>query len=189
MRGALPSGDRRQRHAGGGLGGHAEAHERRLQAGGGGDEGDVTVGEHRHADADADTVDRGEQRLGKRLEHRHEQLIARRVELGERFGVGHLGQVHARREGAAVAGQHDAVDGVVLGGVGEGLGHGLPQRLAEGVERLGPVEAQQPDAVGIDDLEHASRSERHGFLLGESFGPGHGPNDLEFSQVTGAIGR
>ncbi|MGC4050615.1 MAG: hypothetical protein QM757_14660 [Paludibaculum sp.] len=130
------------------------------QAGRGAHQHEVAVGEHREADAHAEAVDGGDERLGERLEHGHEGPVAGLL-AGEDRRVGHLLQVLAGGERAALAGEHDAPDRRVVGGVEQGVTGGEPQRLVERVQRLGAGEGAAADAVGVLDVQHPTGVEGH----------------------------
>ena len=74
--------------------------------------------------------------------------------------VAHLLDVGAGGEGLVAAGEHDGADRRVGVEGQELLAELLHQRVAQGVQRLRPVEADQPDpAMGFDEdvfiLSHA----------------------------------
>ena len=68
-------------------------------------------------------------------------------------GVGdpglHLGEVLPGAEGAACPGDHHNGHLRVGGGVGQGVGGGVIERLIEGVERLGAVEGEGANPVVV----------------------------------------
>ena len=101
---------------------------------------------------------RGTREVAEAVEQAHEAAgPAPSTAVAGRDG-GHLGQVCARREGAAAAGQDDGAHRLVgVGGTQRG-GHLEVHRRVEGVAHLGPVEGDEPDAGGgVLDLDAGHR--------------------------------
>ena len=97
---------------------------------------------------DRDTVDGGQQRhrqVDQAFEQAHETL-ARPLDGGAGGDGGHFGQVLARGEGGAAAGEHDRPDRLVTVGGAQGVGDLLVHGRVEGVAYLGPVEGDDTDA-------------------------------------------
>ena len=115
--GVLPADQQRQQVRRRGLGRDAERGERALEPRLGGHEGQVGEAEDRAADAEADAVDRDDQRLRERVQRVDEPREAVPAALERRVGGDpvHLEQVGAGREAAAVAGQQHHRDRRVLG--------------------------------------------------------------------------
>ena len=145
-----------EQHAAGRLGGHAQFGEGHAQAGPGVDEDEVAVGEEGEAQADGDTVDRGEQRdrqVDEAVQQPHEALPGS-LDGGPGGDGRHFGQVLPGREGRAPAGHHDGPDGLVAVRGAQGGGHLVVHRRVEGVADVGPVEGDDADAgCGLLDLD------------------------------------
>ncbi len=161
----LPAHERREQHAAGGLGRHAQLGEGHAQAGVRVDEDEIAVGEQGEAEADRDAVHRGEERdreIDEAVEQSHETL-AGALDGGPGGDGGHFGQVLSGGEGGAPAGEHDGADRLVGVGGAQGGGHLVVHRGVEGVAHLGPVEGDHADAgCGLLDLD--SRHERSAVL-------------------------
>ena len=110
-----------------------------------------TCKQHRHPDADADAVHRGDHRLRERGERVEEAREARTLVAEVRgLGVGtepaHLAEVLAGREAAAGAGEDDARDVVARGRLFQRVAAQVVQLVVERVQRFGTVEREHADA-------------------------------------------
>src|SRR5262249_41450917 len=137
--------------------------ERSPQACGGRDEREVDVEQHGHSDADADAVDRGNDRLRQRRECVEEvreadgRLVVARP---GRVDTTHLAEILACREGPPGAGQHDARDVIGSRCRLEGIGRGVIEVLVERVQCFRAVERDHAHATLVQYVKN-----RHGSTL------------------------
>ena len=110
--------------------------------------------------AEADAVDLADDRLGHLLGEvpRLQARAAERAQpVARSRGAGQGGDVHARGEHRAVAAQHDAAHGGVVGGGAQGGADGEHEVLVERVALLGTVEDDVADRLAIlgdDEVGH-----------------------------------
>ena len=102
--------------------------------------------QQREAESDRHAVHRGEKGNREPVDAVEQPLesLPGALDGGPGRDGGHLGQVLARGEGGAVAGQHDGAECFVGIGRTERGRHLLVHRSVEGVAHLGPVERDDP---------------------------------------------
>ena len=107
--------------------------------------------QHGEPDADAHAVHRGDQGLGERLQHRHQSLVAGLLVLEHgRDRPSRRGPGRRRRRGRSPVTTTQRRRSSV-GRLLQRRGHGVPELLVEGVERIGPVEGEGAHAVTVVD--------------------------------------
>ncbi len=147
----LPAHALGEEHAAGGFRGHAERHERHLEPRVCCDPRDVAVGQDRRADADADAVDRGEERLVELLEHADEPAVSVQLVVAVVRRLQHLAEILPGGEGSSGPRHHDASELGVSLGAEQGVPCAVPHLVVERVQRVGAVPGDEADTVGVGD--------------------------------------
>ena len=171
QRGALAAHHDRHQEAARGLGHDAERHEGRPQPRAAGDQHEIAVEEHGQADAHSEPVHRGDQRLLERGDRIDEAWKSGTGIVGARRAADGSMLDHSPRSWPAenarplpVSTTH-AMSSRVLASRNAARAR-VVQRGVERVERVGPVESEQPHAVVVVDSQHAQiRSHTMGLPL------------------------
>ncbi len=101
--------------------------------------------QHRHADADRESVHRGDRRLLESRERLHEHQD-RRIGL-RKPRVGEVLEVVAGGEGAAGTSQHDGAHGAILRRLAKMGDHGLVHRPGNRILLVGAIDRDRRNAL------------------------------------------